>query len=262
VKNSRGFTLIEMVAVLAILAILAGAIVPTVSQSIRDARADAERKTLETLSQLVREQVRRNANIPSATSWAATLALLSDLPVARLSRNPDGWNRAYLPDPAWTPVSTRPVLAAGWTQTPASAELVASAPANARILLISDLNADAQMACQNMTAIQFAAVWDESAGAPAACVATQTRSIARINLSSEFVQVVRNVSLPLGPPAPGWTFGGNTAVAVPFAAAGSTVRWHLRGSRLGLVAGGAVVGEIVLRDPLSVSWDGLAWKGY
>ncbi|MBK9578402.1 MAG: type II secretion system protein [Fibrobacterota bacterium] len=261
-KRRGGFTLIEMVAVLAILAILAGAIVPTVSQSIRDARADAERRTLETIAQLVRDQVRRNGNVPSAASWAASLALLSELPVARLARNPDGWNRAYIPDPAWTPVSTRPVLAGGWTQTPAVADLVAAAPANARILVISDLNADAQTACQNMTAVQFSAVWDETAGAPAACVATQVRALVRINLTTEFVQVVRNVSAPLGPPAPGWTFGGNAAAAVPFAAAGTTTRWHLRGSRLGLVSGGTVAGEIVLRDPVSVTWDGIAWKGF
>lgn len=251
-----------MVAVLAILAILAGAIVPTVSRSIRDARADAERKTLETIADLVRDQVRRNGNIPSAASWAATLAVLSDVPVARLSQNPDGWSRAYIPDPAWTPVSTRPVGAGGWTQTPATGDLVVAAPANARILVISDLDADAQAACQNMTAVQFAAVWDESAAAPAGCVASAVRTLVRINLSSEFVQVVRNVSAPLGPPAPGWTFGGNAAAAVSFAATGSTARWHLRGSRLGLVAGPSVVGEIVLREPVSVTWDGTVWKGY
>ncbi|HNY32109.1 MAG TPA: type II secretion system protein [Fibrobacteria bacterium] len=258
----RGFTLIEMVAVLAVLAILAGAIVPTVAQTLRDARADSERKTLETIAGLVREQVRRNGNIPSPTGWAGALAVLSDLPVGRLSTNPDGWSRAFVPDPAWSPASTRPVGAGGWTQSPAAADLVVSAPAHARILVISDLNSDASASCRNMTAAQFSAVWDELSGAPASCVESATRALVRINLATEFVEVVRNASAPLGPPAPGWTLGGNVGSAVPLVALGTTSRWHLKGSRLGLVAGGAVVGEIVLRDPVSVTWDGTAWKGY
>lgn len=258
----RGFTLVEIVAVLAILAILAGTIAPSISRSLRDARLDSERATLQSIAGLIREQVRRNGNIPSSASWAASLSAFSDVGAARLQQNPDGWSRGYVVDPAWAPASTRQVGAGGWTQTPAAAELVTSAPTSARILLFSDLLGDAQVACQNMTAAQFSAVWDATAAAPAGCTDAASRVVARVNLSGEFVAVTRNLSAPFGPPAPGWTLSGNLLQTQSFAAAGSATRWFLRGSRLGLVAGGAVVAEVVVAAPVSLTWNGSAWSGY
>lgn len=261
-RRRAGFTLIEMVAVLAILAILAGAIAPSVSHQLRDARLDAEGQNLTTFSGLLRDHVRRNGNIPSALGWGAALAALSDLPATSITQNQDNQVRAYIPDPAWTPAGMRPVAAGGWTQTPAAADAVVAAPANARILLVSDLDANAQANCAAMTAAQFDAVWNQTAAAPPSCVDGPSRKVARINLGGEFVLVTRNVSNPLGPPPPAWTLSGVLAAAVPFAAPGVTNRWLLRGSRLDLVGGGAISGEIVVRDPVSATWNGAAWSGF
>ncbi len=98
-----GFSLLEIIGVLAVMAILATALAPNLVRSLERAQVKAETGTLEVLAQQLEGYVQANGSLPAhgaaATDprvWAVTLAVYSGLNAAELTRNRQSVARGYL----------------------------------------------------------------------------------------------------------------------------------------------------------------------
>ena len=122
--SSPGFTLVELIGVLAILAILASFITPSVINQLRSARRDAEDQQLVNIAQGIELYLRQTRSFP------ANLAVLSPdyVPVSsgQLNNNANGFLRYYFVQPNIS----------GYTNV---AGLDPAALADSRYLLITDL---------------------------------------------------------------------------------------------------------------------------
>ncbi|MCD6340105.1 MAG: type II secretion system protein [Verrucomicrobia bacterium] len=98
-ERDRAFTLIEMIGVLALVAILAGLLAPNIISRIQEARRDAERQTLQTLADNFRTAIRKERQVPAAANWVALVAGFSDLAPVDIATNRVGNARAFLVDP-------------------------------------------------------------------------------------------------------------------------------------------------------------------
>jgi len=260
-SRRKGFTLVEMIAVLAILAILASAIAPNIASELKRARTDAEDQSLSSIGTMLTAFVQSSRHhIPGSARWADSVARLATSPVADISTNQDNFARVYVTDLLWAPAGTRPP-AAGWTQTPALVWAMGAPapppPSRCRILILSGTQADLTAACAGLTAAQFDLVWNRAAGAPAACVEGPNVRLGRVNLTGQFQQVTLSAS------ATGWfTFDGDKSPGTPVNFAATTRTFPvLSGTRLSLLdaGGGGVLTEFVINRPVSVNWDGFVW---
>ncbi|MGH8017760.1 MAG: type II secretion system protein, partial [Opitutaceae bacterium] len=97
------FSLIEMIGVLAIMAVLASVVVPNVLRSVDRAAIRGEEQTLEALGEQVKLFLRETGAPPTSSNWAAELAAYSDLAAGDLSRNRRGLARVLILDRATNP---------------------------------------------------------------------------------------------------------------------------------------------------------------
>ena len=148
--SSPGFTLVELIGVLAILAILASFITPNVINQLRSARRDAEDQQLANISQGIALYLRQTRSFP------ANLAVLSPdyVPVSsgQLTNNANGFLRYYFVQPNIS----------GYTNV---AGLDPTALADSRVLLITDLTQNANPAI--ITDADFETWWNtDETGTP------------------------------------------------------------------------------------------------
>jgi prepilin-type N-terminal cleavage/methylation domain-containing protein len=141
--SSQGFTLVELIGVLAILAILASFITPNVVNQLRSARRDAEDKQLANISQGIELYLRQTRSFP------ANLAVLSPdyVPTSsgQLTNNANGFLRYYFVQPNIS----------GYTNVAGSDP---TALADSRFLLITDLTQNANPTI--ITDAEFETWWD------------------------------------------------------------------------------------------------------
>ena len=101
-KSATGFTLIEMIGVMAILTIMAAVLTPNVLHSIERAAVRAESDNLHTLGQEIGYYLRDNNGAWPTSSpslgWTAQLATYSSLNVADIQTNHRRMDRLYVPD--------------------------------------------------------------------------------------------------------------------------------------------------------------------
>jgi len=107
---NRGFTLIELIGVLAIMTILAGVIAPNALRSIERAAVRAETQTLTNLGEQVEFYLRDNATLPTPANWTSTLAAYSDLSPTDLALNKRNNSRVFLMDPSTFPAQRVMIL--------------------------------------------------------------------------------------------------------------------------------------------------------
>ena len=149
-RSSPGFTLVELIGVLAILAILASFITPNVINQLRSARRDAEDQQLANISQGIELYLRQTRSFPT------NLAVLSPdyVPVSsgQLTNNANGFLRYYFVQPNIS----------GYTNV---AGLDPTALADSRVLLITDLTQNANPAI--ITDADFETWWNtDETGTP------------------------------------------------------------------------------------------------
>ncbi|MDH3503718.1 MAG: type II secretion system GspH family protein [Nitrospirota bacterium] len=124
-REVRGFTLVEMIGVVAILAILIGVLAPNVIGRIKSANQDAENQNLQAIAKGVNLYLQQNGAFPP------NLSVLSpdniQLPPAQLTANTNGYTRYYFLQPNLSGFSN----ATGLSSTQI---------ADARFLLISNLS--------------------------------------------------------------------------------------------------------------------------
>ncbi len=107
---NRGFTLIELIGVLAIMTILAGVIAPNAMKSIERAAIRAEDQTLTNLGGQVELFLRDQGTLPTSANWITSLAAYSDLSPADLAVNKRNNARVFLLDPGSFPAERAMIL--------------------------------------------------------------------------------------------------------------------------------------------------------
>lgn len=181
-RNARGFTLIELIGVMAIAAILASALAPRVFDDIKRARQDKEAKNLATLRATLETYILENKRIPgpALNTWSSALAQLSNLPQAKVSTNDKGYRRGFYVDPRF--FTTTDTAFTGYTQQSG----LTSPPVSPRIMLVSRLTSHAPAAPTTNAA--FTAIWNQTSAAT--LVEGPDVRIERLNLSDAFHRVI------------------------------------------------------------------------
>lgn len=103
-RRAAGFSLIEMIGVLAIMAILAGVLAPNAIRAIDRAAVLTERQSLRSLGEELKLYLRDQGTLPTTSNWTTELATYADLNPTDLATNPRGMARRFLLDPAASPV--------------------------------------------------------------------------------------------------------------------------------------------------------------
>lgn len=86
-RRRAGFTLIELIGVMAIMTIMAGVLVPNVLRSIETASAKAEAKSVASLAAGIKACVRDTGTMPTSATWTAAVAGYSELSAHDLAKN-------------------------------------------------------------------------------------------------------------------------------------------------------------------------------
>ncbi|MBK6657044.1 MAG: prepilin-type N-terminal cleavage/methylation domain-containing protein [Proteobacteria bacterium] len=223
-RRHGGFTLIEMIGVLAIISTLAAVLVPNVVKTVDEAVMDAEGKDLTTLASALDTYTSTNKRIPNAAGWVAALAGVTSMSSNKINLNERGFTRGYYVDPRF--FTTTATAFAGYTQTSGRT----SAPFSPRIMIVSDLTRNAPAA--PTTAAAFNAIWNQTA---AATVKEGTRvRVQRMHLGSTFVPVLLTNQFTS---AVGYSIEAGGAISLPAVGAGGgtgVTRYLIKGSKVSL----------------------------
>lgn len=107
-KNNRtrqaAFTLVELIGVLAVIAILASIIVPSMVRTMDLRSANSEAETLATLVDHVRVEYQRTDALPTAANWSSDLTRYAEMPADAIETNHRLGSRVYIPEPVADPV--------------------------------------------------------------------------------------------------------------------------------------------------------------
>lgn len=180
--QSTGFTLLELIGVMAVMAILAAVLVPNVADSIDRAYADAEQKNLQVMSESLVQYLKTNKKLPtsSTASWVVAIASQSGLSQVQIEFNQKNYRRRLLYDPRFFTNSDTNFT--GLTQN----QGLASAPVSPRAMIISDLSANVPNVANTTTA--FNNIWEQTSSAT--LKESKSIKIQRINFAPYFHRVV------------------------------------------------------------------------
>ena len=190
-NGHRALTLIEMIGVLAIIAILAAVLVPSFVRQMDKVAGDQESAALKNFANNLETSIRRNRYIPGASDWASVIAAEAGLNVSGVTTNGRRQLRYFLIDP-----NLRLGTNAGAT-LPYRQDLRGSIepdPASTRVMLISSIGP--ALASAPVSA-DFSSIWswtDDSTSPPTnAAFSTLKRGddlkVQRLNLAPLFVRL-------------------------------------------------------------------------
>jgi prepilin-type N-terminal cleavage/methylation domain-containing protein len=151
--SAQAFTLLEMIAVMTVIAILAGVLAPSMIRQIQSASAAGEDQNLSTIAQGILDYIRANQTLPdtnpASTNWAGQVSSFTSLsPDKNLYVFPGQGSsrRVLLYDPAflnWGNLQQTNVWQAN------------SKPSPARILLVSSSSPDPNLNVTSLTSADF-----------------------------------------------------------------------------------------------------------
>ena len=107
IGRSAAFTLIEMIGVLAIMAIMASVLVPNVLRSMDRAAVRAEAETLKALGEQTKQYLRANGIAPTAANWTTTIGTFADIAPIDIATNKRAMARVYLLEPTIAPATAQ-----------------------------------------------------------------------------------------------------------------------------------------------------------
>ncbi|MFK8014042.1 MAG: type II secretion system protein [Gammaproteobacteria bacterium] len=227
-RKHGGFSLLELIGVMAVMAILSSVLAPSIVSTVDDAYARAEQDNLAMLANGLREHIVRTRSIPSTNSavWSTALASDTDFAASQVLSNRRNRQRVLVADPRFFTSSDSAF--GGYTQTTG----LGVAPVSPRLLLISNLKGN--VPSMSNTAATFNAVWNGDAGA--VVVAGDNLKIERINLTNVFRHVLLTNS---SPSQSAYALDTNTIMPVPAAVAstdGVTSVYVIDGTQMSLYA--------------------------
>jgi prepilin-type N-terminal cleavage/methylation domain-containing protein len=250
-RNERGFTLIELIAVLTIMAILASAIIPNLANEVTKAAASAEDQSLATIHRALDEYVVNTHVFPGigAGQWDAAIAPFLSLPTSAIGVNRIGSARRIIVRPTSglgaVPYDQAALFTAGTLPT--------AFPLQSRLLLISDLNGDTPT--DVLANDQFDAVWQQTGVIPIGFTSTDKFRIERISFARFFHPVTVNCASVANTPQ--WSID---AAALQALNAGVITVYLITGTLLNMFINGTPAGTIVVNRPVGVNYDGATWS--
>ncbi len=256
-KTARGFSLLEMIAVLAIMSILASSMAPNVIASIDRAMNDAERSNLDTMADSLVTYIERTKSIPSArpSDWSAAIAAYGDETQGQILQNKKRYRRVLYVDPAFFSKSGGRFK--GYQQdTGLSAQ-----PASPRMMLVSVMSGNAPSAPTSSKA--FDDIWNQTDNA--GLKESDDVIIKRINLARQFHRVTltnRNTSQA------GYRIENGNQAPIPAASnggEGSVTRYVLSNSQIKLYdqtfPSGSLLATLTVNDETFYQLGGSAGSG-
>ncbi len=254
--KKNGFTLIEMIGVLTIIAIIASALVPNISREITRAIADAEDSELNTIALSLKKYIAENQIIPGTATgqWNTVIAPFIENSSNRILNNRgSGTRRLILRSTngiGSVPYDQAAMYTAGITP---QGSLPGAFPAQMRFLLVSNLSGAAPVTA--LTDAQFDAVWDQMGTIPAGFTTGNKFRIERISLASLFYPVTISCTSLSG--VPRWSING--AIVKSLNITTFTV-YLLNGTRINLFLGAVPAGTIVVNKAVGIIYDGTTWS--
>jgi prepilin-type N-terminal cleavage/methylation domain-containing protein len=255
-KSNAGFTLIEMIGVLAIIAIIASAIVPNIAREVTRAIADAEDMELRSLEDAFLQYISESKSISGVATgqWNVDIAPYLSIPSAKIVTNKGSGTRRLIVRPTnglgAFPYSQATRFLAGVTP---QGTLPTAAPLQARFLFVSNLSGNAPVT--NLTDVQFDAVWDQTGTIPAGFTENEKLRLNRIGLVKNFYPVTISCSGIASTPR--WSLDAAAAKSLNV---GTFTVYLLQGTRINMFLGASAVGTIVVTKPLGITSDGTTWS--
>lgn len=256
IHNRNGFTLIEMIGVLTIIAIIASALVPNISREITRAIADAEDIELNALAMTFKKYIGEYHIIPgtAAGQWNTAIAPLIENSSSRILNNrASGTRRLILRSTnglGTVPYDQSAMFAAGIIP---QGNLPAVFPDQMRFLLVSNLAGSAPVII--LTDAQFDAVWNQTGIIPAGFTTGNKFRLERISLASMFFPVTISCTSLSG--VPRWSIDAAPVKSLNMAA--FTV-YLLSGTKINLFQGAVPQGTLVVSKAVGIIYDGTTWS--
>jgi prepilin-type N-terminal cleavage/methylation domain-containing protein len=271
-RGQGGFTMIEMIGVLALVAILAAVMMPSVIKQVDQAAWTRETSDLNELAQALERSVVRAKTVPNVAGIPAAIANELAMPLNGITTNPRGRARAFLMDPNMRINGLKPSNESALGTLPyVQDEDGASAPISARVLIVSSLM-DALPVTSGVPTTQaaFDNIWDAGENeVPAGWTWTgrgEDLRIRRINLGPKFHRLMlidrdSNTVDPYYLP-PLFSIDTTDLEPVPAGAAGYNA-FYLDGTMVGLHASeGALHARHVLNNDISFVFEKGLWRGW
>jgi len=256
IHNKNGFTLIEMIGVLTIMAIIASALLPNISREITRAIADAEDIELSTIALSIKKYIGENHIIPGTASgqWNTVIAPLIENSSSRILNNrASGTRRLILRTTngiGSVPYDQAAMYTAGITP---QGSLPVAFPAQTRFLLVSNLAGAPPVTA--LTDAQFDAVWDQTGVIPAGFTTGNKVRIERISLASMFFPVTISCTSLSG--VPRWSI--DAALVKSLNLTTFTV-YLLSGTKINLFQGAVPAGTLIVSKAVGIIYDGTVWS--
>ena len=193
-SRRHAFTLVEMIGVLAIIAILAAVLLPAMIKQMDKIVADQETATLQAFGTAIQTKVLRSRRIPDATAsgnnWIGAITNELGVPPNLVSTNTRNRARAFVIDTdGFSPIGLP------YDQT---SDGVSAPPSRARFMILSSLGSmNLPVSSGPLSKNDFSAIWDTPPNnVPSTWSATWNNGrgddliVQRINLSPLFVNLI------------------------------------------------------------------------
>lgn len=234
---SRGVTLIEMIGVLSLIAIIAAAAVPNITQTMDQAAKDAEKTSLKTLSEGLIQASLKNRQFPTAAAMPQVIAAYLDQQTNAVRINRRRLARVFLTDPNMN-LNGRNLLTSNYVQ---SATGSTNLPTNARVMILSTIS----RALPTIAPANFDNIWTTADDAVPSTLSTwggrgEDLLIERIDLTRLFHKIVL---MNVDPPPFAGLYSIDTAATASVASMQRISAYYMYGTVLNLHRSNGALGS-------------------